>query len=79
MVRSSGADRPVAKLHPFRALRPSRDNAVRVAARRISVEPVWRAQRVLWGKLKEEKHLVKVPENVAVKARAALERMFQVN
>ena len=33
----------------------------------------------LYASLKEEKHLVKVPENVAVKARAALERMFQVN
>ena len=28
-----------------------------VAARRIAVEPVWCAQRVLWAKLKEEKHL----------------------
>jgi hypothetical protein len=28
-----------------------------VAARGIAVEPVWRAQRVLWAKLKEEKHL----------------------
>lgn len=28
-----------------------------VAARRIAVEPVWRAQRALWAKLKEEKHL----------------------
>jgi hypothetical protein len=28
-----------------------------VAARRIAVEPVWRAQRVLWAKLKEAKHL----------------------
>ncbi len=33
----------------------------------------------LYASLKEEKHLVKVPENVAVKARAALERMIQVN
>jgi hypothetical protein len=28
-----------------------------VAARRIAVEPTWRAQRVLWANLKEEKHL----------------------
>jgi quinolinate synthase len=33
----------------------------------------------LYASLKEEKHLVKVPEKVAVKARASLERMFQVN
>jgi len=32
----------------------------------------------LYASLKEEKHLVKVPENVAKKARASLERMFQV-
>jgi len=32
----------------------------------------------LYSSLKEEKHLVKVPEPVAGKARAALERMFQV-
>jgi hypothetical protein len=28
-----------------------------VAARRIAVEPAWRSQRLLWAKLKEEKHL----------------------
>ena len=33
----------------------------------------------LYVSLKEEKHLVKVPEKIAVKARASLERMFQVN
>jgi quinolinate synthase len=33
----------------------------------------------VYSSLKEEKYLVKVPENVAAKARAALERMFQVN
>jgi len=33
----------------------------------------------LYVSLKEEKHLVKVPEAVAAKARKALERMFQVN
>jgi quinolinate synthase len=32
----------------------------------------------LYTALKEEKHVVKVPEHVAGKARAALERMFQV-
>ncbi|HTY75051.1 MAG TPA: quinolinate synthase NadA [Candidatus Nanoarchaeia archaeon] len=32
----------------------------------------------LYASLSEEKHLVKVPEKVAVKARASLERMFQV-
>jgi quinolinate synthase len=32
----------------------------------------------LYSSLKEEKYLVKVPENVAEKARASLERMFQV-
>jgi len=33
----------------------------------------------LYTSLKDEKHLVKVPEKIAVKARTALERMFQVN
>jgi len=33
----------------------------------------------LYASLKEEKYLVKVPENVSAKARASLERMFQVN
>ncbi len=32
----------------------------------------------LYASLREEKHLVKVPEKVAEKARASLERMFQV-
>jgi quinolinate synthase len=32
----------------------------------------------LYAALKEEKHLVKVPEAVAKKARASLEKMFQV-
>jgi quinolinate synthase len=32
----------------------------------------------LYMALKEEKHVVKVPEHVAGKARVALERMFQV-
>jgi len=32
----------------------------------------------IYASLKEEKHVVKVPENVAGKARVALERMFQV-
>jgi quinolinate synthase len=32
----------------------------------------------LYAALKEEKHVVKVPEAVAKKARASLERMFQV-
>jgi quinolinate synthase len=32
----------------------------------------------LYTALKEEKHVVKVPEHVAGKARAALEKMFQV-
>jgi quinolinate synthase len=32
----------------------------------------------LYSSLREEKYLVKVPENVAEKARASLERMFQV-
>ncbi len=33
----------------------------------------------LYASLKEEKHVVKVPPNVAAKAKKALERMFQVN
>jgi len=33
----------------------------------------------LYTSLKDEKHLVKVPEKIAVKARISLERMFQVN
>jgi quinolinate synthase len=32
----------------------------------------------VYASLKEEKHVVKIPEQVAVKARTALERMFQV-
>ena len=32
----------------------------------------------LYAALKEEKHVVKVPEAVAKKARAALERMFEI-
>jgi quinolinate synthase len=32
----------------------------------------------LYTALKEEKHVVKVPKPVAEKARAALERMFQL-
>jgi hypothetical protein len=31
-----------------------------VAARRIAAEPIWSAQRVLWAKLKEEKHLEEI-------------------
>ncbi len=33
----------------------------------------------VYASLKEEKHLVKVPEKMATRARVALERMFQVN
>jgi quinolinate synthase len=33
----------------------------------------------LYASLKEEKYLIKVPENVASKARVSLERMFKVN
>jgi quinolinate synthase len=32
----------------------------------------------LYAALKEEKYVVEVPENVAKKARAALERMFAI-
>jgi len=32
----------------------------------------------IYASLKEEKHLVKIPESVAGKARASLERMFEV-
>jgi quinolinate synthase len=33
----------------------------------------------LYASLKEEKHLVKVPETIAAKARTSLERMFNIN
>jgi quinolinate synthase len=32
----------------------------------------------IYASLKEEKHLVKIPEPVAKKARLSLERMFEV-
>lgn len=59
------------KVYPEKEFYPARDDAVCLNMKKITLKDVYRS-------LAEEKHEVNVPEEVAVKAKKAIERMLEI-